>query len=206
RWLESSPRALVLRPIGDRTPFELLPDLGEDRFGPRPLGLARKAFAYRRDGATHAIHPRLLELVYRAVHHFEAPYVHLVSGYRTTRATSRHAQGRAIDMVLPGVSDRRLAAYLRGFGFVGVGLYPVSGFVHLDVRARSYFWEDRSGPGQRNRERAVRGGEARSADARARERGEEGIEDLLPETGEGEGNGEEPPTPEGALEASEATR
>jgi hypothetical protein len=60
-----------------------------------------------------------------------------------------------VDLVLPGVPDRRLAAYLRPQGFVGVGIYPTSGFVHLDVRARSYFWSDSSAPGQRNRERRI---------------------------------------------------
>lgn len=117
--------------------------------------LAEQAFAYRDDGTTHPIHPRLIELVYRAARHFRSPYVHVVSGYRNGRPTSRHAQGRALDFVLPGVTDRRLASYLRPQGFVGVGVYPTSGFVHLDVRGRSYFWSDASGPSQSNRERQI---------------------------------------------------
>ena len=40
-------------------------------------------------------------------------------------------------------------------GFVGVGIYPTSQFVHVDVRPRSYFWIDNSGPGKRNRERGI---------------------------------------------------
>jgi hypothetical protein len=32
---------------------------------------------------------------------------------------------------------------------VGVGFYPTSGFVHLDVRkGPSFYWVDRSGPGK----------------------------------------------------------
>ncbi len=128
----------------------------EGRFlGAEALSRAELAFAYRIDGTHAPVHPRLLELVYRAARHFRAPFVHIVSGYRSGNPSSRHGQGRAIDLVLPGVTDRRLAAYLRPQGFVGVGIYPTSGFVHLDVRSRSYFWADASGPSQRNRERRI---------------------------------------------------
>ena len=102
--------------------------------------------------------------------------VHVVSGYRRDRAGSRHTQGRAVDMMIDGVSNDQLAAYLRGLGFVGVGFYPRAGFVHLDVRDASYFWVDDSAPGAPNHLVQVREEEARAADAAARERGE--IPDL----------------------------
>jgi hypothetical protein len=137
------------------------------------LALAQRAFASREDGAEHPVHPRLLDLVYRAVRHFRVPYVTVVSGYRSGNPRSRHGQGRAIDLALPGVADRRLAAFLRPQGFVGVGIYPTSGFVHLDVRARSYFWSDVSGPGQRNRERPILRNLARRFDRIARALGAE---------------------------------
>lgn len=152
--MHQTPQPLVFRPIARFPRVELIPN-EDGTFDAQNVSLAEQAFAYRDDGTTHAIHPRLLELVYRAVRHFHAPYVHVISGYRSGRAESRHAQGRAVDMVLPGVTDRRLASYLRPQGFVGVGIYPTSGFVHLDVRARSYFWSDSSGPGQSNRERQI---------------------------------------------------
>lgn len=177
----------MLRPVHGAARFELVPDAA-GAFSSAMLGLAREAFTSRRDGTSHDVHPRLLELVYRAVSHFEVPYVHVVSGHRDGSATSRHSQGRAVDMVLPGVRDRRLAAYLRRQGFVGVGFYPTSGFVHLDVRGRSYFWLDRSGPGQRNRERAMLRRETYRQDARARRRGEIPIADVeVGHSGEGDG-------------------
>jgi uncharacterized protein YcbK (DUF882 family) len=151
----------------------------EGTFDASALATAREAFRdVRRDGATGDVHPRVLELVYRAVNHFETPFVHLVSGFRTTRSTSRHNQGRAIDMVLPGVPDTRLAAYLREQGFVGVGIYPTSGFVHLDVRSRSRYWRDFSPPGARSRTRPMLGGAVFRNDARARRRGELVVEDI----------------------------
>lgn len=174
-----TPPPLVLRPVGAPTPFTLTPiDATAGSFDDAALAIARDALAYRVDGSTHDIHPRLLALVYAAVRHFRVPYVHVISGYRSGNPSSRHGQGRAIDLVLPGVTDTRLAAWLRPQGFVGVGIYPTSGFVHLDVRARSYFWRDASGPSERNRERPILRALGPRYDRAARARGVEPIPDL----------------------------
>ena len=169
---------MVLRPVNQRQTYALTPEGEDHAFDARDLTLAEDAFRHFRDGLSHPVHPRVLELMYRAVTHFEAPYVHVVSGFRTTRSSSRHSQGRAVDMVLPGVPDRRLARFLQEQGYVGVGVYPTSGFVHLDVRERSHFWVDRSGPGQRSRRRPVQHARARRMDSRARRRGEEAVPDI----------------------------
>jgi hypothetical protein len=76
---------------------------------------------------------------------------------------------------MPGVADEDVAKFAREMGFVGVGTYPTSGFVHVDVRDRSYFWVDTSGPGRSRRERGVLGDLAAKSDAAARERGERSI-------------------------------
>jgi hypothetical protein len=136
----------------------------------------------------------LLELVYRAVRFYRAPYVHVISGYRETRSTSRHNQCRAMDIVLPGVSDGRLVRFFRRQGYAGVGQYPVSGFVHVDVRERSYFWVDRSAPGRRSRPRRVASGEALLRDRQAERRGEEPVPDLEG-MADDEGGGAETTTP-----------
>ncbi|AKF03618.1 YcbK family protein [Sandaracinus amylolyticus] len=201
-WARMDPPPLVFHPLRQRERVALVPASAEGGFDTDDLVLAQQALASR-EGAMHDIHPRLLELVYRAVRHFEVPYVHVISGYRDGRATSRHAQGRAIDFVLPGVSDRRLAAYLRPQGFVGVGIYPVSGFVHLDVRARSYFWSDGSGPSEPTRERAILAAQTSRYDAAARRRGEESIPDLDVGHDEEEVEEEESATPEIADEAAQ---
>src|SRR5258708_20103469 len=74
-------------------------------------------------------------------------------------------------LVVRGARDDEVARYARSLGFVGVGLYPRSGFVHLDVREHSYFWVDGSAPGQRGRVVQVYAKAAALADARAIERG-----------------------------------
>jgi len=168
----SGPAPLVFLRVNNPETFVLTPDTDQGGFDASDLGLAAQAFAWRINGRRHTVHPRLLELVYRVQRHFGAPYVAVVSGFRNQRRTSRHTSGRAIDMSLPGVSIRDLAAYCHTFGFVGVGIYPRSGFVHLDVRNASYFWVDSSRPGRRGRVRPTQMDEAEAADALARSRGE----------------------------------
>ena len=96
--------------------------------------------------------PRLVGLLARTVEHFEGRKVHVVSGYREargyTKKSSRHVAGAAIDFRIEGVSNKKLCDYLRHFDDVGVGFYPHSTFVHLDVRDSNAYWVDLSRPGK----------------------------------------------------------
>jgi uncharacterized protein YcbK (DUF882 family) len=129
-------------------------------------------------GDEHPIDPRTLSLVYRIQRHFSVPEIRVVSGYRVPKPGSRsnHGKGRAMDMVVPGVADEDVAKFARELGFTGVGVYPTSQFVHVDVRPRSYFWVDYSGPHMKNRERGILGDLAAHSDAAAVARGEAAIE------------------------------
>jgi uncharacterized protein YcbK (DUF882 family) len=163
--------ALLALNTGDRIE---LPALSE-RGGFAASMLDRAAFVMREShsGNEHPIEPRLLDVVYALQTHFAAHEVRMVSGYRTPHhGASNHGRGRAIDLVIPGASDEDVAKFARELGFVGVGVYPSSGFVHVDVRDRSYFWVDASGPGRRNRERGILGDMAKKSDQRAAGRGD----------------------------------
>ncbi len=129
-------------------------------------------------GDEHPIDPRTLALVYRIQAHFGAPEIRVVSGYRTPKPGSRsnHGKGRALDIIVPGVTDLDVASFTRDAGFVGVGVYPASQFVHVDVRPRSYFWVDYSGPHMKNRESGILGDLAARSDAAALARGQTPIE------------------------------
>jgi uncharacterized protein YcbK (DUF882 family) len=129
-------------------------------------------------GDEHPMDPRALSLVYRIEMRFSVPEILVVSGYRVPKVGSRsnHGKGRAIDIVVPGVADEEVARFAREMGFVGVGIYPASQFIHVDVRPRSYFWVDYSGPRMRNRERGILGDLAAKSDAAALARGEVPIE------------------------------
>jgi uncharacterized protein YcbK (DUF882 family) len=59
--------------------------------------------------------------VYQVARHFNAPQISVISGYRADAGHSNHAHGRAIDILIPGVTDRAVADYARGLDLVGVG-------------------------------------------------------------------------------------
>ena len=122
----------------------------------------------------HPVEPRLLSRIYRVERRFEAAELRVISGYRLPKpgGRSNHGRGRALDLVVPGATDEDVAKYAREIGYGGVGVYPASGFVHIDVRERSYFWVDSSGPGAKRREHAVFPDLASRADDAAKRRGD----------------------------------
>ena len=147
-----------------------------ERGGFAASALDRASYVLREpwSGNQHPIEPRVLDVLYRIQTHFQAQEIRVISAYRTPHgAGSNHGRGRAIDFVVPGASDQDVAKFARELGFVGVGIYPSGGFVHVDVRDRSYFWIDASGPGRRNRERGILSGLAAKSDAEALARGEQ---------------------------------
>jgi uncharacterized protein YcbK (DUF882 family) len=103
----------------------------------------------------HKMDPRLMRLLYQTGHHWPGRRLEVVSGYRHPTVAknphSPHMKGLACDFRVEGVKTAELRDYLRRtFDKVGVGYYPNSSFVHLDVRKdRSAFWIDYSGPGER---------------------------------------------------------
>jgi uncharacterized protein YcbK (DUF882 family) len=103
----------------------------------------------------HAMNPRLISLIYRTGRHWSGHRIEVVSGYRHPKVSknprSPHMKGLACDFRVVGVSNQDLRDYLRrNFEKVGVGYYPNSSFVHLDIRKdHSAFWIDYSGPGER---------------------------------------------------------
>ena len=102
----------------------------------------------------HAMNPRLMRLLYQTGRHWPGRRVEVVSGYRNPTVAknprSPHMKGLACDFRVDGVKATELRDYLRKtFEKIGVGYYPNSTFVHLDVRKeRSAFWIDYSGPGR----------------------------------------------------------
>jgi uncharacterized protein YcbK (DUF882 family) len=167
---------LVLQGLNIPDRIELQPR--SERGGFSAEDLDRAAHIMRdASGNEHPVEPRLLDLVYRLQAHFKAPEIRIISGYRAPRggATSNHGKGRAMDLVVPGATDEDVARFARDEGFAGVGIYPVSGFVHVDVRERSYFWVDTSGPGKRSRVRGVLAELAARSDAAAAARGERSV-------------------------------
>ena len=125
-------------------------------------------FRCKRTKEERAVDPRLYEMLSRIQDEFEGKKIHLVSGFRFQRNEgSRHYHASAMDIRIPGVSVRKLRAFVETLdgGGMGIGLYPRSNFVHVDFRAPgepSYRWIDHSRPGSKSR------GKSRSRRAKRR--------------------------------------
>jgi uncharacterized protein YcbK (DUF882 family) len=160
---------LTLEVLNTNERIEIEPQADTGRFAASDLDRLAHAMRDTRRGNEHPIDPRLADLVYDLQVHFRANALRVISGYRTPSAGghSNHGRGRAMDLIVPGVADADVAKYARAKGFTGVGVYPSSGFVHVDVRPSSYYWIDSSGPGQKNCERGTLGNEARTNDSSA---------------------------------------
>lgn len=106
-----------------------------------------------RAGQVKAIAPGLLDLLHSVNRVLESPQpFHVVSGYRSSatnamlaeRSTgvakhSLHMEGKAIDIFLPDRSLKDLHRVALALGKGGVGYYPKSDFVHMDIgRVRSW--------------------------------------------------------------------
>lgn len=89
---------------------------------------------------------RLFTVLVGAARHFGAERVEIISGFRAEKynlilrkkgrevaRNSHHTLGHAVDFRLPGVPTRRLRDWARRLRLGGVGYYPASGFVHVDV-------------------------------------------------------------------------
>jgi uncharacterized protein YcbK (DUF882 family) len=100
----------------------------------------------RRSGHETDMDPRLIALLTRIAHHFDGAVLHMISGHRkpdgvVTSETSQHAFGMATDIRIPGVSIETIKTAAEQLGARGIGLYPQSRFVHVDVRnKRIYHW------------------------------------------------------------------
>jgi uncharacterized protein YcbK (DUF882 family) len=104
----------------------------------------------RRTDTEASMDPQLLTMLSHVYDHFGGKPLEIVSGYRNQRKqTSNHFKGRATDIRIAGVSPRKIEAFAETLdrGGMGIGIYPRSQFVHIDVRSPpSYRWTDYSPP------------------------------------------------------------
>ena len=101
-------------------------------------------------GAENPIDPRLIELLH-AIARRTGGTIQVLSAFRapkSLRDTNYHTRGMAADIRVPGLTAAQARDLARSLGARGVGYYPTSEFVHVDVRDEPFFWTDTSGPGQ----------------------------------------------------------
>jgi uncharacterized protein YcbK (DUF882 family) len=120
---------------------------------PGALAEAMRVMRDWRNGEEHVMDPRLFDALHAINARLEtnAPF-QLISGYRSPRTNamlharssgvaehSQHTLGKASDVRVEGVDLRNLRKAALDVGAGGVGYYPVSNFVHVDV-ARVREW------------------------------------------------------------------
>jgi uncharacterized protein YcbK (DUF882 family) len=114
---------------------------------PDALHAAMKVLRDWRSGEQHFMDPRLFDLMHSLRQKIEVrgPF-QIVSGYRSAKTNalmhlrshevaehSQHVLGKAVDIGVEGVELARLHRAALALQAGGVGYYPESGFVHVDV-------------------------------------------------------------------------
>jgi uncharacterized protein YcbK (DUF882 family) len=98
-----------------------------------------------RTGAETPIDPRLMDLLYRISQRTHQKIM-LVSGFRapmfSLATLSFHTRGMAADIRIPGMTPLMVRDLAESMGVGVIGYYPVSGFVHVDVREERSRWTD----------------------------------------------------------------
>ncbi len=140
--------------------YALRPDRRSGTFGGRVMRSMAHLLRCHHTGMQHVISRRLVEVLYATARHFHSPKLYVIAGYRAPRIArekgnpkSPHKRGVACDFRLQDVTIEAVRDYLRSkYQNVGVGYYPNSGFIHVDVeRKRPAYWIDYSSPGERAR-------------------------------------------------------
>lgn len=111
-----------------------------------------REFACKSGADVFKVDSRLVSLLQKIRDKFGAAVI-INSAYRTAAhnkkvkgaKNSYHLQGMAADIVIKGVSPKRVAQYAEAIGVKGIGWYEIQGFTHVDTRSTKYFWKDKSG-------------------------------------------------------------
>jgi uncharacterized protein YcbK (DUF882 family) len=125
----------------------------EGQFIPDALQDINKLLRDHRNDQVASIDPQLLVLLNRISAKFgNHPTLHVISGYRSPESNAKlhantdgvakhslHMEGKAIDIRLPGQDLAKLHKAAMAERSGGVGYYPESQFVHMDV-GRVRYW------------------------------------------------------------------
>jgi len=120
---------------------------------PEALDKVSRLARYLPKNKVKKLNPHLLEMLQAVADKYPKRRIEIISGYRMKKqptSESRHTTGRAVDFRVEGVKYATLRDFVRKFKDAGVGYYPNSVFVHLDVRdpGKGAFWCDYSRPGE----------------------------------------------------------
>jgi uncharacterized protein YcbK (DUF882 family) len=125
----------------------------EGRYQPSVLRQINRLLRDHYANKVHTMDPKVIDLLASLQHRFggKRPF-QVISGYRSPETNamlaamsdgvaehSLHMEGKAVDIRLDGVSVHTLGRAARTLRAGGVGQYPASDFVHVDV-GRVRYW------------------------------------------------------------------
>jgi uncharacterized protein YcbK (DUF882 family) len=134
----------VLEAANTSEQLDVVVDLASGEMDEATYRAVRHLMRCRRTGAEVPIDPRLIELMYKMAQRTGEKIV-LISGYRApafAAPSSYHVRGMAADIRIPGMTALMVRDLARSMGVRGVGYYPRSQFVHVDMREEPFFWTD----------------------------------------------------------------
>jgi uncharacterized protein YcbK (DUF882 family) len=117
------------------------------KYVPDALASLMKVLRDWRNGEEHLMDPRVFDLLHTITARVESSQpIQIISGYRSPQtnaamhakssqvaSNSYHTKGMATDIRIPGVDLTHLHKAALSLKAGGVGFYPVSNFVHVDV-------------------------------------------------------------------------
>lgn len=125
--------------------LEVALDLTNGEVHPDSYRRLRRFMRCMRTTAETPLDPRLIETLYRLSVRTKQR-IQIVSGFRapmySTADLSYHTRGMAADIRIPGMTPLMVRDLALSMGIKGVGYYPVSKFVHVDVRDSRFTWTD----------------------------------------------------------------
>ncbi|HEV3032365.1 MAG TPA: DUF882 domain-containing protein [Polyangia bacterium] len=135
----------VVRSVNTGEELEVRLDLASGEVEATSYRALRHLMRCQRTGAETPMDPRLIELLYRIATRTRQK-IELVSGFRapmfSLATLSYHTRGMAADIRVPGMTPLMVRDLARAMGVKGIGYYPVSQFVHVDVRDEHQEWTD----------------------------------------------------------------
>lgn len=135
----------VVRSVNTGEEVEVRLDLASGEVEAPSYRSLRHLMRCQRTGAETPMDPRLIELLYRIAQRTRQR-IEIVSGFRapmfSLATLSYHTRGMAADIRVPGMTPLMVRDLARAMGVKGIGYYPVSQFVHVDVRDEPQEWTD----------------------------------------------------------------
>jgi uncharacterized protein YcbK (DUF882 family) len=137
--------SFVIQLVNTGEELEVKLNVATGELDPASYRQLRHLMRCQRTTAETPIDPRLIGLLYR-ISQRTRQKIMLVSGFRapmySLATLSYHTRGMAADIRIPGMTPLMVRDLAESMGVKGIGYYPVSGFVHVDVRDQLTTWTD----------------------------------------------------------------